>query len=137
MAKKKLHPSVQQFKEFVKENPKIIQEVRSGNATWQELFEEWYLLGEDDHRWDEFRKEKKEAQDQKTTAQDQKDWMPQILGVLKKMDPSQVQGHISHLSQALGAIQGVISQLQGEGKGNPPKSRESDIPHHPFHFRKD
>ena len=52
MTEKKLHPSVLQFKEFVKNNPKIIQEVRKGKATWQELYEDWYLLGEDDSRWE-------------------------------------------------------------------------------------
>ncbi len=52
MAQKKLHPSVIKFKEFVKNNPKLIQEVRKGKATWQELYEDWYVLGEEDKRWE-------------------------------------------------------------------------------------
>ena len=42
MAKKNLHPSVQKFKGFVKDHPELIQEVRKGNTTWQELYEDWY-----------------------------------------------------------------------------------------------
>ncbi|TKJ06257.1 cytoplasmic protein, partial [Bacillus cereus] len=40
-----LHPSVQQFKEFVNHHPKMVHEVRSGHKTWQQFYEEWYLLG--------------------------------------------------------------------------------------------
>ena len=39
-----LHPSVQQFKEFVNHHPKMVHEVRSGNKTWQQFYEEWYLV---------------------------------------------------------------------------------------------
>lgn len=62
MTKTKLHPSVEKFKEFVKQNPQIIKEVRAGNTTWQELYEDWYLLGEEDSRWDSYKENKDEAQ---------------------------------------------------------------------------
>ncbi len=39
-----LHPSVQQFKEFVNHHPKMVHEVRSGHKTWQQFYEEWYYL---------------------------------------------------------------------------------------------
>ena len=39
-----LHPSVQQFKEFVNHHPKMVHEVRSGHKTWQQFYEEWYLV---------------------------------------------------------------------------------------------
>ena len=40
------------------------------------------------------------------------DWLSNILGTMKKMDPEQMQSYISHLSQALGAVQGVLTQFQ-------------------------
>ena len=49
---KNLHPSVIKFKEFVKNNPALIKEVRNGNSTWQEMYEDWFLLGEEDNRWE-------------------------------------------------------------------------------------
>ena len=52
---KKLHPSVQQFKEFVNHHPKMVHEVRSGHKTWQQFYEEWYLLGEEDPIWATYR----------------------------------------------------------------------------------
>ncbi|WML49371.1 YlbD family protein [Neobacillus sp. PS3-34] len=105
MEQKKLHPSVLKFKEFVKNNPKIINEVRSGKSSWQDLYEDWYLLGEEDEKWNAFRSEhstkgtsgNKEADDEKKG-----DWMSQLTGMAKKIDPGQMQVYINNASQALG-----------------------------------
>ncbi|CAM3752834.1 YlbD family protein [Mesobacillus thioparans] len=133
MAKKKLHPSVEKFKEFVKAHPELAQEVRKGETTWQEMFEDWYLLGEDDPRWNTKSDNKK---DKKNDEKDQKtDWLGTIMGAVKNMDPAQVQGQISNISQALGAIQGVLSQFQGKSGGSSGASNSG--PAHPFSFRKD
>lgn len=137
---KKLHPSVQKFKEFVKNNPDIIREVRNGNATWQELYEDWYLLGEEDKRWENLGdKASSETETNTKTESEKADWMSNIVGTFKKMDPNQIQHHINNFSQAIGAIQGVLSSFQagntggsGGGSVKPPEG-----PTHPFSFRKD
>ncbi|MDF2789066.1 MAG: hypothetical protein K0S80_2164 [Neobacillus sp.] len=107
-------------------------EVRNGNSTWQELYEDWYLLGEEDNRWETIGVKPSpnpEKDDDKKT-----DWISTILGTVQKMDPNQIQHYINSLSQALGAIQGVISQFQG----SQPKQVNQKIEHkHPFSFRKD
>ena len=51
MAKKK-RPSIEQFREFVRKHPHLRNEVKQKQTTWQELFEEWYLLGEGHPRWE-------------------------------------------------------------------------------------
>jgi hypothetical protein len=134
VTEKKLHPSVLQFKEFVKNNPKIIQEVRKGKSTWQELYEDWYLLGEDDSRWETIGTVNVSESD--SSVESKGDWMSSIVSMVKKMDPNQVQNHINNLSQALGAIQGVITQFQGN---NPAVGsvKPSEGPKNPFVFRKD
>lgn len=129
---KNLHPSVIKFKEFVKNNPALIKEVRNGNSTWQELYEDWYLLGEEDNRW--------ETLGVKTSPSAEKeedkngDWISTILGTVQKMDHNQIQHYVNNLSQALGAIQGVLSQFQGSQPKQAPLKAEHK---HPFSFRKD
>lgn len=137
MAQKKLHPSVLKFKEFVKNNPKVIQEVRKGNATWQELYEDWYLLGDDDKRWETLGSETSSKTEK--SAETKGDWLNNITGMIKKMDPNQVQHHMNNLSQALGAIQGVISQFQGGNQVNQAANqiKPAEGPKHPFSFRQD
>lgn len=136
MNQKKLHPSVVKFKEFVKNHPKLIQEVRKGNATWQEFYEEWYLLGEGDPRWDSIGTEKKS--NDTANAETKPDWISSFKGAMKKMDGNQMQYHLNNLSQAIGAIQGLITQFQGNNQPQQPsQTRKPQGSNHPFSFRKD
>jgi hypothetical protein len=144
---KNLHPSIIKFKEFVKNNPKLIKEVRQGNATWQELYEDWYLLGEDDERWGTIGKngtdDAKTAHSKKTAEESdgekKTDWMSTITGMMKKMDANQLQYHVNNLSQAIGAIQGLLTQFQGSQSmpGQTNQRRDAEGPRHPFTFRQD
>jgi hypothetical protein len=55
------------------------------------------------------------------------------------MDANQFQSHVNNLSQAIGAIQGLLGQFQGP-QGGPSQSnqkRDMEGPTHPFTFRKD
>jgi hypothetical protein len=133
MTRKKLHPSVVKFKEFVKQYPKIGSEVKKGTVSWQELYEDWYLLGEDDARWDQF-KDSKEEKKENSTEENKSDFITQIFDYFKTMDVNQMQQYISNASQALGAVQGVLSQFQNPTQ---PSSQNNSRPSHPFSFRKD
>ena len=132
MSGKELHPSVKKFKEFIKNNPHLLLEVREGKTTLQELYEEWYLLGEDDSRWEG--SADAEENKQEDAGKGESDWMGKIMGVFKKMDPEQFQGQIHNISQAIGAIQGVLSQFTGN---QPQDGGNQNRPSHPFEFRKD
>ncbi|MDT9023798.1 MULTISPECIES: YlbD family protein [Rossellomorea] len=136
---KSLHPKVKEFKGFVRKHPKIVKDVRNGDANWQDLFEDWYLLGEDDTRWDKYKDEA--AKESSPTNQGSKSgWMDQVGDMVKKMDANQLQQHINSLSEALGAVQGVLSQFQSNnnrGSGTTTKTETPPKPSHPFSFRKD
>ncbi|WP_391558283.1 spore coat protein YlbD [Robertmurraya sp.] len=143
MAKKQLHPSVKKFKEYVRAHPELIKQVRSGTNTWQELYEEWYLFGEDDSKGngnvDDGNQSTEDSKEESSPKEEssKKDWMSTVLGAVRNMDPNQLQHHIVSISSALGAIQGVISSLQGGSSvQNPPKKSVSP-PSHPFQFRQD
>jgi hypothetical protein len=136
MAAKKLNPSVEKFKSFVKEHPGLIQDVRRGDHTWQELFEDWYLLGDEDPRWHTYQSGKTENSEENKKSE--KGWMNQIGNVLQKMDADQMQNHINSLSQAIAAVQGVLAQFQGSS--NSGASNAQDVTPEvksPFSFRKD
>lgn len=124
------------FKAFVNQYPKMREEVRMGTVTWQELFEDWYLLGEADKRWDVFKAGPGNLNTNQALDDEKKsDWMTTVFGYLKTMDMDQIQQHINHVSQALGAVQGVISQFQTPSQPN--KRNQSGQSSHPFSFRKD
>lgn len=131
MSNQKLHPSVEEFKKFITDHPNVLEEVRNGNATLQELYEDWYLLGEDDVRWENLLSEKETENTDATKS----DWASSILESVKKMDPAQIQHYIGHISQALYTVQGVLAQFQTGDQKPSPTSKEK--PNNPFFFRKD
>lgn len=137
----KLHPSVREFKQFLKDNPKVVRDVRLGKKTWQDLYEDWSLLGEKDERWTEYKDDAKmtEAVEENPPKGEKIELVSQLFNQLKNMDPEQIQKQISNISQALGAIQGVISQFQSSsGKNEQPQSPSAPpASKHPFSFRQD
>ncbi|WP_400247021.1 YlbD family protein [Niallia sp. JL1B1071] len=139
MANKELHPSVEEFKAFVKANPKILKEARSGKVTLQELYEDWYLLGPDDARWDGLRVGASEASTKKEdeTTSNRTVWMSTIVDTLKNMDQNQIQGYLANLNQALGTIQGVITQFSPNSGSSGSSAPTEQKPSGPFSFRKD
>ncbi|WP_459499746.1 YlbD family protein [Bacillus sp. C1] len=134
-AKAGLHPSIQRFKEFVNHHPKMVHEVRNGQKTWQQFYEEWYLLGEQDEMWKVYKGERKvisspgqENKDEKTV-----DLMGQMLSFFKKLDAEQMQKHLADVTNAIGSVQQVIQQFQGNRTQPEQRTPENN----PFFFRKD
>ncbi|MFD3448018.1 YlbD family protein [Microbacteriaceae bacterium 4G12] len=136
---KELHPSVQQFKEFVRNHPKLIQEVRSGNKTWQQWYEEWYLLGENDGIWKAYEADGVQttvAASQESTPEAKKDFMGQIgqiVSFMKNINMDQVQHHLANVTNTIGSVQQVIQQFQGNDKSQTEQAPQNN----PFFFQKD
>ncbi|HWO95113.1 MAG TPA: YlbD family protein [Bacillus sp. (in: firmicutes)] len=129
---KEVHPSIAQFKEFVKKHPKLIKEVRAERKTWQELYEDWYLFGEEDETWKQYRDiEEGAKQEQK---EEKNDFLTKLVQSLKKMDMNEMQYHIANVNSAITNIQQVIQQFQ---PNRPSGGSGPSAPQHPFGFRKD
>ncbi|WLR43648.1 YlbD family protein [Bacillus carboniphilus] len=115
---------VEQFKDFVRKHPKLIEEVRKGNKKWKNLFEDWYILGEDDEYWVEYASE-----DDKEDTKDA-GLLTSVLTAFKNMDTKLLNEQLYKMNDTIENIQGLISQFQKE-------SSSSKQPKSPFSFRKD
>lgn len=138
---KKLSPKVQQFKSFVQKHPLLIKEVRQNKTTWQELFEEWYLLGEDDPKWLDYRidqpeKAEKKSRIKKGKVTEKNEFVNQLLESVKKLDPEQIQKLAGQLSQALDIAIKFLNELKTPGSANTDNTKPA-LPRNPFAFRKD
>ncbi len=112
------HPSISQFREFLGKNPQLVQRVRKGEKTWQQCYEDWYLFGEEDEMWNEYRE--KRVEENSTT-----DFLTNAFTYLKKMNPNDLQKHIASIQEGITVVQSLLSQFKPEQKT------------HPFAFRKD
>ncbi|MEK6453948.1 YlbD family protein [Caldifermentibacillus hisashii] len=142
MVKKSLHPSIEQFKNFVKKHPELIKEVRTGKNTWQELYEEWYLLGEDDPKWAKYSKTGKTTsikEETKSNNESKNALFNQLITYLKNMDVNQLQHYLGQMSEAIDSVQQLLGQIRDtdQNKTEPEGNREQWRRRHPFSFRKD
>ncbi len=144
MDKKKLHPSVERFKKFVKRHPKLVAEVRKGNTTWQDLYEEWYILGENDPKWNRYKKtahvvEEKNEEKKNHDHFSKYDVLNQIIQYVKKIDLNQLQQYLGKVNEAIESLQNFLNEMNGtnaEYRENVQHQSERR-PGHPFSFRKD
>ncbi|MBD8068418.1 YlbD family protein [Bacillus sp. PS06] len=137
MAKQNVHPTIVEFKKFVKKHPTLIAEVRNGKKTWQEIYEDWYLLGEDDASWKKYSGTEEKNENKKGSKSD---IMNKVLTSIKNVNMNDVQQQISNVGSAITTIQQVIHQFKGDGQqsgAGQSKDAQKRQQNHPFAFRKD
>lgn len=105
---------MEEFRSFVSSHEKIKEEVRNGNRTWQNIYEEWVILGEENPEWDKY----KSNTDKKVVSQNgnnlsiNMDSVKNVIGYIKKINPDD-------LNKTLNTLQKVIqiAQTVGGAKG--------------------
>lgn len=93
-----------EFKKFVKAHPLLKTEVSSKRKTWQELYEDFVLLGEDAFIDDNTAKTEIKKN---TTNNSTEDLIKTIVGYVKKIDPDQVTKTVTSIQKVLELIGGI------------------------------
>lgn len=139
--KAQMDPSLRDFKAFVKQHPKLVQEVRSGRATWNGLYQDWVILGDDDQYWGIYDHSPNEANPSDSESSsifpssaqgllNSNQTVSSILKTLGQMNVNDLQNHLSQFSGVMGNVQELLNQFQS----NPNQSRD-DRQENPFSFR--
>ncbi|WP_245844012.1 YlbD family protein [Oceanobacillus rekensis] len=124
-----LHPTVIAFKEFINKHPLLLREIRKSGRSWQESYEQWILLGEDDPHWDQYKDEIKDDKVDKSTVKDS-ELVGQLLKYTSNLDINKVQGQVDQLSKAITSIQEMMQQFKGTQK-------KEQSPKDPFGWMRD
>lgn len=93
----------EQFKEFVGKHPLLKFEVRDNKRTWQNIFEEWDLLGGEDESWKKY--VENEKKDNLNTVMGQ-ETIRNVMGYIKKINPDSI-------SKTLNNVNKIASLLTG------------------------
>ncbi|ATH91303.1 hypothetical protein ACH95_19650 [Bacillus glycinifermentans] len=132
MANQNAKSSIDEFKRFIKRHPKLISAVRKEEKSWQEVYENWVLLGENDAIWEPYREEK-EMKEKPSGGGGKNDFISKMVTAVKRMDADQMNEQINKVSQSISSLQSLLSQFSGGGQKNVNHSGGQ----HPFSFRKD
>lgn len=92
-----------EFREFVKKYPLLREAVKNNNSSWQKIYEEWVLYGDDD-RWTQY------ANDTSKTKTNNFDFnnVKKVFDYAKKINPD-------NLNKTLNNVQKVIQIAQTVG----------------------
>ena len=96
-----------EFRTFVNKYPKLRDEVRSGNKTWQNIYEEWVLFGEEN--FGNYKEE--DIQTIKNAVANSNlnlDSVKNVINYIKKINPDD-------LNKTLNTVQKVIQIAQTVG----------------------
>ncbi|MFC0301530.1 YlbD family protein [Virgibacillus soli] len=127
---KSLHPSVVAFKDFLNRHPGLRAEIRKSGHSWQEYYEKWNLLGEDDPFWEKY-KETKNSADKEDKVDKKSELFSQLINFTNKIDIEKVQNQVKQLNGTMSTLQELLAQFQTEKKPNEPHQNQ------PFNWFKD
>ena len=117
-----------EFREFVGRYPKIRDDVRSGKRTWQNIYEEWAIYGENDNQWQQYITGDNNNQNNinnnqnnfnnnqnRQQSQSLGDSVKNIVSYIQKINPDS-------LNRTLGTVQKVVQIAQSFGSRSNPTS---------------
>ena len=103
-----------EFREFINKYPGLKNEVKNGNKTWQNIYEDWVILGENDSKWNIYKLDKisdigsKKIDELLTTSN-----IKNIVEYVKKLNPDTI-------SKTLNTVQKVLQITQSFGQKQVP-----------------
>lgn len=129
MPKSDKQAMIEEFKEFIRLHPKLIEEVRKGEKKWKDIFEDWRLLGSQDPIWDKYKDEK---ESKRSSSNGKSSLWTSLLTTFQKMDVDQVNENLYKMNDAISSIQELIQKFSPKHPQTRKIYREN-----PFLFRKD
>lgn len=92
-----------EFKEFIKSKPELVDYVKSKEYTWQDFYEVYDLYGKDESVWEKYREKKSdsESDDRKNAS------ITELTNLVKNINIDNVQKYINNAQKAIN----VISEL--------------------------
>lgn len=100
--------NIDNFKSFVKKNPKLITFVKNGSMSWQKFYELYDLYGEDDTVWNEYVKEEKKEVKQET--RNNTNSLSNIVEMAKNIDAAKLQDGITSIQKAISLFGDMLTK---------------------------
>lgn len=87
------------FKNFIKNNPKLINYIKNNNNSMQKLYEVYDVYGEDDKVWEEYLSDRSSIN------------LNNISNIVKNIDMNSIKGHINTAQKALNLVQELTGKV--------------------------
>lgn len=91
----------EEFKEFVKTKPELINHIKDGSMTWQKFYEIYDIYGNDESAWKTY---------ERSTSVNIPGNIKEITNMIKNIDVESIQKHINTAQKALGVVQELTTK---------------------------
>ena len=102
-----------EFKEFVKRHPLIKLQVLNKEKTWQQLYEDYCILGESAFEKTDTVEEINEVKTETKKPSATEDVIKSLMGYVKKIDPDQVTKTVTSIQKVLELFGGIGGAAAG------------------------
>lgn len=102
--------SIDEFKGFVRKNPRLIKYTKSGEMSWQKFYELYDLYGEDAETWKPYLENAEAKIAAASTAATGVTSIADFMGFLKNIDLDSVQNGVSSIQRVLSVVQDLAGK---------------------------
>ena len=101
----------EEFKLFASKHPELVKYIKSGETTWQNLYEIYDIYGEKETAWSDYINTNNTINNTTTTSKKSSDYnIKSLTDKLKNIDFNSIQEHINTAQKALGIVQELTSK---------------------------
>lgn len=98
----------EEFKIFASKHPELVKYIKSGETTWQNLYEIYDIYGEEESAWQNYLKKEEPIRGNDLNFKS-------ITDKLKNIDLNSIQEHIGTAQKALGIVQELTGKSVASG----------------------
>lgn len=102
--------SIEEFKGFVRKNPKLIKYTKTGEMSWQKFYELYDLYGDSEETWKPYLSNEEKEVARAATAATGIAGFTDLMGLLKNVDLDSVQNGVSSLQRVLSVVQDLTGK---------------------------
>ena len=102
-----------EFKNFVKENPSLVEAVKEKRHTWQDFYEIYDMYGADQKVWSKYLKSEEGSRIS----------LAEITALMKGVNLSNVQKYVTNCQKAINVIQELATKAPAKVKDIPKTAR--------------
>lgn len=121
--KETLHPTVIQFKGFINRHPELLKQIRKSGSSWQEYYEKWVLLGEEDPFWKEY----KSISNEEHNNNHQINFITELTKLKDSMDINKIQQQVAQLSDVVSFVQHLLKEYNDKTNKDAPSARHRKV----------
>lgn len=106
-----MNSKMDEFRAFVSRHPTLRDEVRSGKRTWQNIYEEWVLYGEQDTQWQQYHNgSNPQYQNSQPQNMSLMDSVRNIFGYIQRINPDSLNNTLNTVQKAIQIFQTIGSR---------------------------